>query len=207
MKRTLIVSIAAAVGLAVVAPAATASAASTPTLADILLSDSSSDNASGFDRRAWDYDIVTQAVLLFPDLVDAASDPEAVLTAFLPNDLAFRVLVYELTGRWIWSESGVFDAVASLGLETVEAVLTYHLIGGAAISYQDALGADGAVLTTLQGGTIEVDVRGRWWKRVRLIDQDSNDYDPYVVQANIGGQAANGYAHGISAVLRPVDLP
>lgn len=207
MKRTLIVSIAAAIGVAAIAPAATASAESAPTLAEILLSDSATDGANGFDRRAWDYDIVTQAVLLFPDLVDAASNPDAVLTAFLPNDLAFRVLVYELTGRWIWSEAKVFEAVASLGLETVEAVLTYHLIGGSAISYRDALQADGAVLTTLQGGTIEVDVRGRWLKRVRLIDQDTNDADPYVVQANIGGQAANGYAHGISAVLRPVDLP
>jgi uncharacterized surface protein with fasciclin (FAS1) repeats len=199
---------AAAVGVTALAPAtASATGSSSTTLADILLADSAKDDANGFDRRWWDYDIVTQAVLLFPDLVEAASNPDAELTVFLPNDLAFRRLVFEITGTWMRSEADVFAAVASLGTETVKNVLLYHIVP-AEISYRDALKADGAVIDTLlDGASIEVDVRGKIFKRVELIDLDTDDRNPTVVQANIGGKAANGYAHGINLVLRPIDLP
>jgi Secreted and surface protein containing fasciclin-like repeats len=198
---------AAAVGITALAPAtASATGSSGATLADVLLADSSSDDANGFDRRWWDYDIVTQAVLLFPDLVDAASNPEAELTVFLPNDAAFRQLVFEITGKWMRSEADVFAAVASLGLPTVETVLTYHIVG-AEIAYRDALRSDGATLTTLQGGSIDVDVKRFFLRFVQLIDADTNDRDPIVIQGNVGGKAANGYAHGIDRVLRPIDLP
>jgi uncharacterized surface protein with fasciclin (FAS1) repeats len=176
------------------------------TIADILLADSKSDGADGFDRRFWDYDIVTQAVLLFPDLVEAASDPDAELTVFLPNDLAFRRLVHELTGQWLRAEADVFDAVASLGVDTVKNVLLYHIVP-ASISYRAALQSDGAALTTLLGADVVVDVRGRLWKTVRLVDLDVDDRDAVVVRPNYGRQASNGYAHGINRVLRPIDLP
>ena len=187
--------------------------APTATLAQVLLSDSSGDDANGFDNRWWDYDIVTQAVLLFPDLVSAASDPNAKLTAFLPNDRAFRILVKDLTGKWVKKESDVFDAVASLGTDTVKNVLLYHLIP-AKISYRDALASNGASLDTLLAkSAITVEVRKSQNKHekprkfVRLVDLDPSDRDPIVVQPNIGGEALNGYAHGIDRVLRPLDLP
>ena len=66
----------------------------TPTLAEIFLSD-----GNQFDLNPFDYDIVTEAVLLFPELVAAASDADAELTVFLPNDWAFRRLVADLTER------------------------------------------------------------------------------------------------------------
>ena len=50
----------AAVGITAFVPA-TASADEKPTLAEILTSDSAKDR-DGFDRRFWDYDIVTQAI-------------------------------------------------------------------------------------------------------------------------------------------------
>ena len=215
MRKSLVASVAAAVGLVALAPATASAhdrkhdpdAGSNPTLAEILLSDSAQDDADGFDRNRWDYDIVTQAVLLFPDLVEAASNPDAELTVFLPNDQAFRRLVGEITGERLRSEADVFAAVASLGTDTVKNVLLYHIVP-ASISYRDAKRADGAVLDTLlDGSTIEVDVRGRWWKRITLIDADTDDRDPTVVRPNIGGAAANGYAHGINRVLRPIDLP
>ncbi len=211
MKTKLIAVVTVVASLAFMAPAAAESSAPAdmqPTLADILLADSASDNAAGFDRRSRDYDIVTQAVLLFPDLVEAASDPNASLTAFLPQDRAFRRLVYELTGQWLRSERAVFEAVASLGADTVKDVLLYHLVP-AKISYRDALQADGAVLDTLlAGSTIEVKVRSFWWfKWIKLRDADTNDRNPTVVRPEIGGAAANGYAHGINRVLRPMDLP
>jgi uncharacterized surface protein with fasciclin (FAS1) repeats len=208
MRKSLIASVAATVGLVALAPASVSADDSAPTLADVLLSDSAKDDADGFDRRWWDYDIVTQAVLLFPDLVDAASNPDAELTAFLPNDQAFRRLVKDITGQWIRSEADVFAAVASLGVDTVKDVLLYHLVP-AEISYRDALRSDGATIPTLlDGATIDVEVkRFFWFKYVKLVDADTDDRDPRVVRPNLGGKAANGYAHGIDRVLRPVDLP
>src|SRR5688500_15824378 len=75
------------------------------TLAEVLLADAPKDGTGGFDRRWGDYDIVTEAVLLFPDLAAAAGDPDATLTVFLPNDQAFRKFVRDLTGEWLRNEA------------------------------------------------------------------------------------------------------
>jgi uncharacterized surface protein with fasciclin (FAS1) repeats len=197
------------IGLGVTAPVSAHGKddAASRTLAEILLSDSAKDGADGFDHRWYDFDIVTQAVLLYPDLVAAASNPDLDLTVFLPNDQAFRKLVQDLTGQRLGTESEVFGAVAGLGLDTVKTVLTYHIIVGSAIDYRTARQSDGAVLTTLQGGSFTVDVRGhRWWPFVRLVDNDPDDRDATVVWPNVGGEATNGFAHGIDRVLRPIDL-
>jgi len=182
-------------------------AASPNTIADILLSDAAGDDADGFDTNWYDFDIVTSAVLLFPDLVAAASNPEAKLTVFAPNDRAFQVLVYDLTGNWVKSEQDVFDAVAGLGTETVKTVLTYHIIP-AAVPAAAALQANGAELTTLQGGKITVNVVSEFLAQIRLQDLDPNATDPGIIYSkfNVGGALANGYIHGISLVLRPLDL-
>ncbi|NND03152.1 MAG: fasciclin domain-containing protein [Acidimicrobiia bacterium] len=210
MRKKFIAALTVVASMAFMAPAAAQETAvdEMPTLAEILLSDSAKDDENGFDARSWDYDIVTQAVLLFPDLVAAASNPDAELTAFLPRDGAFRRLVYEISGQWVRSEADVFAAVAGLGVDTVKDVLLYHLVP-AKISYRDALGANGAEIPTLLGEeTITVKVKNFWfWKFVKLVDNDTNDRNPIVVRPNLGGEASNGYAHGINRVLRPIDLP
>jgi uncharacterized surface protein with fasciclin (FAS1) repeats len=203
MRKKVITAVLAA---ALLTPVGAASAdggasGSTSTLADVLLAD-----GNQFDWNPFDYDIVTEAVLLFPALVDAASNPDAELTVFLPNDWAFRRLVADLTGEWPLRESEVFGAVAALGTDTVGTVLQYHIVAGPPISYRAATQSDGAVLTTLQGGQLTVDVTGRWWKRVRLIDADPDARDATVVHPDVGGAAANGFAHGVDRVLRPVAL-
>jgi uncharacterized surface protein with fasciclin (FAS1) repeats len=213
MKK-LIAILAVVTSMAVLSPAAAladeADSATMPTLAEILLSDSESDT-DGFDRRSWDYDIVTQAILAFDDLTAAALNPDAELTVFLPRDSAFRRLVYEISGEWIRSEAKVFDAVVGLGLDTVKTVLEYHVVPGAKIDYRTALQANGAELTTLlgeEGPKITVKVKSfLWWKWIKLVDADTNDRNPRVSQPNIGGEASNGFAHGINRVLRPIDLP
>jgi uncharacterized surface protein with fasciclin (FAS1) repeats len=203
MKRKFLAVIGLGLVAAVAVPAvAPASAATRPTLAQILLSDSKKDAANGFDANPNDFDIVTQAVLAFPDLVTAASSP-GNLTVFLPTDYAFRRLLKDLTGTTIRKESDIFNAVVGLGLPTVEAVLKYHILG-TRVDYATALKADGASLTTLGGGTITVDVTGRVFKRVVLQDMDPDLRDPKVVVANI--RASNGIAHAIDRVLLPVNL-
>jgi uncharacterized surface protein with fasciclin (FAS1) repeats len=185
---------------ALVAPISADAGAAKPTLAQILLSDSKKDAANGFDHNPNDFDIVTQALLLFPDLVDAASKP-GKLTVFLPTDFAFRRLVKDLTGKVVFKESDVFKAVASLGTDTVKAVLTYHIIAGAKINYVGALAANGASVTTLNGATIKVQVKHGW--KVFLNDKDPDLKDPKVIVADI--QASNGIAHVIDRVLLPIN--
>lgn len=196
-------TMATAVVVPAVVQAAPAKGTSSMSLAQILLSDSKKDGPNGFDRNPNDFDIVTQALLLFPDLVDAASNP-GDYTVFLPTDFAFRALVKDLTGQRLYKESDVFAAVASLGTDTVKTVLTYHIVPGARIDYAAALKSDGAALTTLQGGTITVDIQGKGFKRVVLMDADPDLRDPKVIVANI--KASNGIAHGINRVLLPVNL-
>lgn len=206
MRKTLLVGLAAALGAIAVAPT-TASAAAKPTLAQILLSDAAKDNAKGFDARWYDYDIVTQAVLAFPDLTAAASDPNASLTVFLPKDYAFFRLAKQL-GAPAANEEGTFNwLVANVGLPTIKNVLMYHIVPGAKIPAAAALQSDGAQLGTLLSPDAKITVDVRSGNRIKLIDLDTNDRDAYVIQTDIGGEAANGYAHGIGRVLRPIDLP
>ena len=192
----------------VAAPSASAhgwdqSATGTRSLAAVLAKD-----GSGFDRNWNDFDIVDNAVTAVlaakpGSPVGVLADGTVALTAFLPTDRAFRNLASDLTGKHYTTESAVFTDVASLGIDTVEAVLLYHVVPGATVTYRQALAADGAALTTASGGTITVDVVGRCF--VSLVDADPSDRNPYVVRANLNKGNAQ-IAHGISEVLRPIDL-
>lgn len=178
----------------------------TRSLATVLAKD-----GSGFDRNPNDFDIADNAVAAV--LKAKPSSPVAVLadgttplTAFLPTDRAFRELAHELTGKRYTSERAVFgDLAATLGIDTIESVLLYHVVPGATITYQQARRSDGAVLqTALPGATLTVDVTRR--HRVALVDADTNDRDPRIVRFDINKGNVQ-IAHGIDRVLRPVDLP
>jgi uncharacterized surface protein with fasciclin (FAS1) repeats len=208
----------AAAGLASVAGLATATTASAhdrhhghkpPTLGTRSLATVLAADRPGFDRNWRDYDIVEAAVGAVlknkPNSpVKVLADGRVPLTAFIPTDHAFRKLASDVTKKRYTSEKAVFDAVASLGINTVETVLLYHVVPGATITYRAALRSDGAKLTTAQGGKITVDVRR--WHRVHLVDADRDDRNPRVVQADIN-KGNRQIAHGIDRVLRPVNLP
>ncbi len=205
---------AAVLGLAAatVAPAASASPSTpaplgTRSLAAVLTSD-----GNQFDRNWYDYDILTEAVLAVsaakPDSsVNLLKDGTVPLTAFIPNDRAFQVLVRDLTGSWPRSEQATFDAVASLGIDTVETVLLYHVVPGATITKKAAVKANGAVLTTASGGTFTVKVYNRHLPIIELRDQDPNDVNPFLNPRALDINKGNRQiAHGIVFVLRPLDL-
>lgn len=204
---------AAALGLVVASALAAAPSASaseshhapsgTRSLAAVLARD-----GSGFDRNWDDFDIVDNAVqaVLKADSsspVAVLADGSVPLTAFLPTDRAFRRLASHLTGKSYSSESAVFTDVASLGIPTVEAVLLYHVVPGATVTYRQALRSDGAVLTTAGGGTLTVKVESR--HEVRLKDADPDALNAKVVRPNINAGNVQ-IAHGVSEVLRPLDL-
>lgn len=201
----------AATGAAFAAPAATAASTGTAPLSDVLLADGDT-----FDSNKWDYDIVTQAALTVIDATGGDTDValltqgDVALTAFIPRDIAFYRLVKDLTGSWPTSEEEAFAVVASLGVDTVEKVLLYHVVPGGPIDSATALGADGAHLATADGGnTFKVNVitRPKGSFGIKLVDNDPDLRNPWVIKTQLDINAGNmQLAHGISRVLIPVDL-
>jgi uncharacterized surface protein with fasciclin (FAS1) repeats len=210
-RRTVAASLA-ALALAT-SMAGAASAAEPPSnVAELLAAD-----GVAFDRNWRDYDIVEAAALTVitnkPGTpVALLADDSAALTVLAPNDRAFQLLAFSLTGKWSWTEAAVVNsivgAISSLGLDpidTLETVLLYHVIPGRLTS-ADVIARSGQPVTTAQGGTIGIRAYGRLGV-VRLIDQDRNALDPFLVRSQLNIGAGNSIVHGINLVLRPVDLP
>jgi uncharacterized surface protein with fasciclin (FAS1) repeats len=199
------VTMAATVGLGALASPASAGERS---LSTVLTADGNT-----FDGNGKDFDIVTEAALAVlaakPDSpVKAITDGSVKLTVFAPTDKAFLRLASDFGGQKVTKERAAFTAVAGLGTDTVETVLLYHVIAGAKINAKSALKADGAKLTTAQGGTIKVKVKGRGTHvSISLKDRDPDSRDPRVILSAVDINSGNKQiAHGIDRVLRPVDL-
>ena len=204
--RSIIAAAVAAATLSTVAAAAPVGAAGAPTatLADILDS-----QGGGTDRNWYDFDLLAAGVDA-AGLSGALDDPNANLTVFLPNDRAFQALVADLYGPRFWfaSEATILNKLVQLETSapgTLQTVILYHAVSGQ-IDSETALSVPrGTELTTLQGGTIKV-FPFRWFGTAVLGDQDRNDLDPILIPGKLDIQASNGIAHGISLVLRPVNL-
>ncbi|RKS77823.1 fasciclin domain-containing protein [Motilibacter peucedani] len=181
------------------APAASAAEPGTTSLASVLLAG----GGPTYDRNGDDYDILTGAVLAVlaakPDSpVKVLTDGTTPLTAFLPDDRAFRKLVITLTGSSVKSEQANLAAVASLGIDTVEQVLLYHVVPGATIDASAAAAADGASLTTAAGAPLTVDVGAS----IRIVDTSAVTKDAKVKVPDINA-GNRQIAHGIDRVLLP----
>ena len=190
------------------APAANAKAIGEDSLAGLLTSDGNT-----FDKNKNDFDIVTEAALAIvgakPDSpVALLADGTQRLTVFAPTDQAFRLLVKDLTGQTIKSEKKIFNALVELaGVDTIETVLLYHVVPGKTLTSPKVLKADGARLTTAQGGKVKVKVKMKPRLSITLKDRDRNDRDPKVVLKALDLNKGNKQvAHGIDRVLRPIDL-
>ena len=196
---------------AVQATAPAASAAKAPgedSLAALLTSDGNT-----FDKNKNDFDIVTEAALAVvgakPDSpVALIADGSTRLTVFAPTDQAFRLLAEDLTGKTIKGEKKLFEALVELaGVDTIETILLYHVVVGKTLTSNKVLKADGAKLTTAQGGKITVKVRTKPSVSVTLKDRDKNAQDPKAVLKALDLNKGNKQvAHGIDRVLRPIDL-
>ena len=212
MKKALI-STAAVMAVSATALAAPAVADSpragklgTTSAAEVLAAD------SGFDKNWKDFDILEAAVtaVLADDpksAVGVLADGKVRLTAFAPTDKAFRMLVKDLSGKTLGSEKGVVSWLATnAGIDTIETVLLYHVVPGAPITAAQAVEADGAELTTAQGGTLTVKVKGSGKStQVVLVDRDHDDWNAAVKTPDIN-KGNRQIIHGINRVLRPVDL-
>src|SRR4051812_49394068 len=182
------------------APAAVAADPGTVSLASVLLAG----GGPSYDRDDDDYDILTGAVLAV--LAAKPASPVSVLTrgatpltAFLPDDRAFRKLVITLTGSSVKTEQANLAAVASLGINTVETVLLYHVVPGATIDSVAASKADGASLATAAGKPLMVDVG----ESIRIVDVSGLTKDAKVQAPDINSGNVQ-IAHGIDKVLLPL---
>ncbi|MBZ5737949.1 fasciclin domain-containing protein [Nocardioides mangrovi] len=199
----------AAAALTAVAVAAPSTAEGAPahdrptSLAKVLAAD-----GHHFDRNWGDFDILDAAVGAVlqadPDsAVGVLAKPRTKLTAFLPTDRAFRKLAFTLTGSRPMTEKATFRRLArAAGVDTIEQVLLYHVVPGKTLGAKRVVAADGTRLTTAQGGTVKVRVRG---DVVRLADQDPDVANPKVIATNIN-KGNPQIAHAINGVLLPVDL-
>lgn len=188
-----------------IAPASTADQLGTTSLASVLTA-----TTPAFDNNWNDYDVVTAAVLAVltakpASPVSALTDGTVALTAFIPNDKAFRNLAKEATDSKIRTEQEAFNVVASLGIDAVESVLLYHVVVGPAIGLTTAVDANGAVLqTALAGSSFKVKVSDD----IELKDFNRKLDNPEVLLSQTDINAGNmQIAHGIDEVLMPVYLP
>ena len=194
--------------LVTVAPADAAESpsmrAGTHSLAGVLAAD-----GNRFDKTWGDFDVLDRAVRTV--LAAKPASPVAVLadgstrlTAFLPTDRAFRRLVRDLTGTAPATERAVFAATATLGVDTIEQVLLYHVVPGQTLTARKVLRADDVELTTAEGGDIRVNVRRAG---IFLRDDDTDDQNPRVIPSLLDINKGNRQvAHGITEVLRPSNL-
>jgi len=120
------------------------------------------------------------------DLITALSG-EGPFTVFAPTNQAFDDLLAQLDGFV------TLDDFNSEQLQDLLAViLTYHVVGDAALSTDLS---DGMSLTTLQGSTLQVSTQGG------VFIQDATDVDAEVTTADI--EVSNGVVHIIDKVLLP----
>jgi uncharacterized surface protein with fasciclin (FAS1) repeats len=177
----------------------------TTSLAGVLAAD-----GHRYDRNWGDFDILEHAV---GAVLKAKPDsPVALLTkgreratVFAPTDRAFRRLARALTGKTFRREKPTFRAlVAAAGVDTIEAVLLYHVVPGRTLPSAKVVKADGAHLTTAQGGVVLVNVTQHG---IRLVDRDPDAINARVIPSLLDINKGNRQiAHGINRVLRPIDL-
>lgn len=178
----------------------------TTSIAEVLAGD-----GLEFDETWKDFDILDQAVndviAAKPDsAVAVLADGRVRLTAFAPTDRAFRRLVTEVAGTRPADEATTYDLLSTVGVDTIESILLYHVVPGAPITYRAAAKADGAKLKTANGARLEVDYRPKSGL-VRLIDKDTDAMNAFVLPAAKNLNKGNRQiAHGVSRVLRPIDL-
>ena len=190
-------------GLAAPADAAQAPKLGNKSLAKVLAAD-----GHKFDKKWGDFDILDAAVSAVlkekpKSAVKILTQGKKPVTAFLPTDAAFRSLVKSLTGKAPKTEKATFTTLAGAAdIDTIETVLLYHVVAGATITKKQAAKADGAKLTTAQGGKITVKVKG---KKVTLKDADPDAANPRIVAFDIN-KGNKQIGHGINQVLRPLDL-
>ena len=184
--------------------AADSSKAGTTSLAEVLGAD-----GQKLDKNWEDFDLVEAAVFAVLDAkpdspVGLVADGSTRLTVFAPTDAAFRAFVKSIKGFAPKTEANTLAQVVKIAgsIDTIEAILLYHVIAGKTLTSPKVIAAEGDKVTTAQGGAFRVHI-GK--AGVFLVDKDRDAANPYAVVLDIN-RGNKQVAHGISQVLRPLDL-
>lgn len=203
-KKKMVVAAVAATALAAGISAPASANTGTTSLASVL-----NVSAQAYDRNWADFDILTAAINTVlaakpNSAVKVLADGNTELTAFIPTDRAFRLLVLNLTGKVRNTERAVASDVVALGVDTVEAVLLYHVVVGPQVLSPAALAAGGTSLTTAQTGKLIVNVVGT---SIELVDKDTAINNPRVILTGVDINKGNKQiAHAIDRVLLPIKV-
>ena len=207
--RNAMIATATAVTMAV-APAiamAPAAQAKPTSLAEVLAADAKKNGKPSFDRKGKDFDIlygaVTTVLAAKPDsAVGVLADPSVRLTAFIPNDRAFKRTAAELGIRAKNEKRLLGKLATTLGVDGVENVLLYHVVPGSKLTAKKVAKSDGAKLTMANGGTVTVKIRDNG--NIKLRDGSKATKNPRVIAVDINKKKGNKQvAHVISRVLLP----
>jgi uncharacterized surface protein with fasciclin (FAS1) repeats len=162
------------------------------------------------DGNPYDFDIVTKAALVTG--ADGTLASLDAFTLFAPNDRAFEVLAKDLGllgkdykfSRTV-DETKVFNAIASLGTDTITQVLLYHVVPNAKATGSDVVsGPKRQTLGMANGQDLKVNVLSKRWPLIVLGDKDGRYFNDIVVPSKIDViETDNTVVHGISGVLLP----
>ena len=172
--------------------------------------------SSEAEKKRGQFNIVSNVVLALAGSGDLTADDLAALgtaeiTAFLPNDYAFRKLTADLQGKRWWQvkEAEVIPFLAdALGLPTIAEVVKYHIYAGGKVDYATAISLDtnpgngtDVFIEVYNGGQLGIDRRGPFLQLDDAGNAGFGTNNPWVVRRNI--DAGNALVHGINRVLLP----
>lgn len=106
-------------------------------------------------------------------------------TVFAPTNAAFEALL---------ASSNEWNTLADIPVETLDAVLRYHVVAGANVRAGDIV--DDAPVTTFQGSTFSIDLNAG---DLPVINAGSNTAN--IIATDV--QGTNGVVHAIDAVILP----
>ena len=191
MRKTLIATIAALTALAMALPAAAQKPAWAGPPAEETIVETAvalSGTPFEFDSNADDFDILVAAVTVTGVADDVLNGSEDY-TVFAPTDQAFLDLASVLADAPVTDEGDAFDIVAGLGVDTVVAVLSYHVTDGVRNSTSVTKAKQ---VTMLDGNTITA--------RGGFVDAIGSDADFVATDIRV----ADGMIHVIDSVLLPI---
>jgi uncharacterized surface protein with fasciclin (FAS1) repeats len=167
-----------------------------------------------------EFDVLEAAVLAVENagILAAATllSSDGAFTVFAPTDKAFAKLAEDLGGEDLESDDDVVAwLVTNVGLETIAAVLAYHVVDPAAVPFA----VDSSTVVTLDAApmflkdddgnntTIGIFAPGKAFRSIQFVDNDPDARNPKLVKGLFDIEVDNGIIHGIDRVLRPIDLP